>query len=896
MAGELHNPELSLSRRDFLSATAAAAAVLALAGCQTGPTEPSSSPRNSGGRSIGISPQAFERARARAEALVAQMTLAEKISQTGMAAPAIQRIGLPAYNYYSGEARHGLVRNGPVTSFPLPLALAATWNPDLIHRIYTAVSDEARAYNKKYAIGLSYYSPCVLNMDSDPRSGRCEEGLGEDPYLVSTIAAAMVRGMQGENPNYLKTTACAKYFICNNTGDDRTPVSTAVDPRSFWEYYTRPFRACVIHGDVFTVMSASSALNGAPCCADRFLLTDLLRRRWGFRGYVTSGCDAIAQMVVERHAVPTLHQAAALAMQAGCDLNCGDTYPQHLAKAVDLELVSQADISRAVTRLLTVRFLLGEFEPPEQVPYNSISIDVVDSPAHRALAVEAARQSLVLLKNENNFLPLNKSALKKVAVIGPLADQCRLGVYSGAPFVHISPLAGIAAALGVQIDHSEISAGDFVCTGGAGRPLHTEPSGEGNVDIGSIVNGDWLEFKPMDFTGKNEIVIRVASNTQGGVIEVHLDSLNGPLAATLQVPSTGGWQNWTNLAAPLYSLTGRHKVFFKFSGSNHLFNIEQFRLNPPSPQPPPRPGRPELVFEPGCGIREPKREEMFRKALDAARGADAVIMVCGIDQLTGGEGLDRKSLGLGGAQPELIRAVYQVNPKVVLVLSTNNSLAVNWEQEHLPAILAAVFAGQAQGTAIAAALFGDCNPGGKLPCTWYKSADQLGPFHNYNIFQDRTYMYLKEKPLYPFGYGLSYTTFQFGNLKISSPTLGPGETLSVSATITNTGRRAGAEVLQLYITPPPSGIQRPSRQLVGFRRVELQPAQSKTITFRLPYHEQAFWYWHEEQRRFVLEPGTAKLLIGNSSADIHLVGEVELCQAGWAGKRNPVAVESGMAG
>ncbi len=892
MAGDHHRPELSLNRRNFLSATAAAAAILALAGCQAGPTESSSSLANSGASSIGISSWAFERARARAEAIVAQMTPAEKIGQTGMAAPAIKRIGLPAYSYYSGEALHGLVRHGPVTSFPLPLALAATWNPDLVYRIYSAVSDEARAYNNKYAMGLSFYSPCVLNMDSDPRSGRSEEGLGEDPCLVSTLALAIVKGMQGENPDYLKTTACAKYFIGDHTRGDGTPVSAAVDPRSFWEYYTRPFHACVLQGDVFTVMGAARSLNGAPCCADRFLLTDLLRRRWGFRGYVTSACDAIAQMVVRRHDVPTLYQAAALAVQAGCDLNCGDTYQKHLARAVDLELVSEADISRAVTRLLTVRFLLGEFEPPERVSYNSISFDVVDSPPHRALAVEAARQSLVLLKNENNFLPLNKSALKKVAVIGPLADQCPLGGYSGAPFVHVSPLEGIAAALGMGIDHSEISAGGFIRTGGWGRPLHTEPSGEGNVDVGSILNGDWLEFKPMDFTGKNEIVIRVATDTPGGVIAVHLDRLHGPLVAKLQVPATGGWRNWTNVAAPLYGLTGRHKVFFKFSGSNHLFNVEQFRLNPPVPQP----GKPELVFAPGCGILEPKSEDMFRKAVDAAGGADAVIMVCGINQLTGGEGHDRKSLGLSGAQPELIRAIYQVNPEIVLVLSANNSLAVNWEQEHLPAILAAVFAGQAQGTAIAAALFGDDNPGGKLPCTWYKSADQLAPFHNYNIFQGRTYMYLKEKPLYPFGYGLSYTTFQFGNLKISSPALGPGETLHVSATVTNTGRCAGAEVAQLYIAPPLSKIKRPGRQLVGFRRLELQPVQSKTITFRLPYHEQAFWYWHEEQRRFVLEPGTAKLLIGNSSADIHLVGEVELKSAGGnagrAGEINSVAVES----
>ena len=874
---EQNHANTPLDRREFIAVAAAAGAVLAMAGCAQMPiANPDSRRERSDAQRIGPSPEAYKKAWNRAAALADQMTLAEKIAQTGISAPAIKRLGLPAYSYYSGEALHGLVRAAPVTSFPLPLAMACSWNPALARKVYTAVSDEARAYHKKENIGLSYYSPQTLNLHRDPRWGRCEEAPGEDPCLAGTWAVQVVLGMQGNDPNYLKTTACAKHFICNNTDDDRMEVSASVDARSFWEYYTRAYRACVTDAGVFTVMSAYNAVNGVPCSADRFLLTSLLRDRWGFRGYVTSDCDAVYNIYNPHHYVPTLHQAAALAMQAGCDLNCGDTYQKHLAKAVDLELLSEADISRAVTRLLTARCLLGLFDPPERVAYNRITFDVVDSPAHRALAVEAARQSLVLLKNDNNFLPLDKSALKKVAVIGPLAGF-HLGGYSGQPTVQISPLEGIAAALGAEIYYPEILAGSFIRSGGGKRAIQTAPSDERSVYVGFITNGSWLEFKPQDFTGKKEIVIRVASQTRGGSIEVRLESLHGPLAATLKVPPTGGWQNWTNVSAPLHGVTGEHKVFFKFSGNGlYLFNVEQFQLTPPPPPPSPQPGKPQLVYHPGCGIIEPKKEELFRKAVDAARDADMVIMVCGVNQSVDQEGQDRKTTGLTGAHHELIQACYAANPKTVLVLSSNNTVAVNWEQAHLPAIVAAIFAGQAQGTAIADVLFGDYNPGGKTCCTWYQSVEQLPPFHNYDIRKGRTYMYFEGKPLYPFGFGLSYTRFQMSDLKVSSDTLGPGGSITLTALIQNIGQRRGAEVVQFYITAPKSPVQRPIKQLVGFQRVELAPGESKSVSFHLSFLEQALWYWHEAQRKFVLAPGELHLLIGSSSADIHLRATVQL--------------------
>ncbi|MGC9261529.1 MAG: glycoside hydrolase family 3 C-terminal domain-containing protein, partial [Phycisphaerae bacterium] len=672
-----------------------------------------------------------------------------------------------------------------------------------------------------------------------------------------------------------------------------------VNPRNYWEYYTRAYRTCVLDADVFTFMSAYSAINGIPCTADRFLLTSLLRDRWGFRGYVTSDCDSVAVIFNSHHYVPTLHQAAALAMQAGCDLNCQDTMPTYLGKAVGDELVSEADISRAITRLLTVRVLFGEFDSPESVPYNTISFDVVDSPAHRELALDAARQSIVLLKNDNNFLPLQKSALKTVAVIGPTAGQCHLGGYSGSPFLHISPYAGIAEALGAKIYKTREHVWPDQLAG-MSSGVGTQSSSEGGMNIDWIGDGAWVEYKPQDFTSKTHIAVRVASPVSGTVIAVHIDTLNGPQIATINVPNSGGFQNWTTVSAPIRPTIGPHKVFFKFSGnSGTICNVEWFQLQPmvAARKPQPKPGQPVVVFKPGCSVQGPKDEKMFAEAVEAAKNADVVIMVCGVDQSVDAEAHDRKDITLTGVQHELIQACYKANAKTMLVISSNNTVAVNWEQEHLPAIVSAIFAGQAQGTAIADVLFGNYNPGGKTCCTWYKSVDQLPPFHNYDIMKGRTYMYFEGEPLYPFGYGLSYTTFKFSGFKISSDSLAAGGEIKISAVITNTGKRSGTEVAQFYITAPKSPVKRPIKQLVGFQRVELKPGESRRVTFTLPYNEQALWYWHEDLRKFVLQPGTLKLMIGGSSAAIHLTGQVNIqaCTDGTIGgpeTLNTVAAKS----
>ena len=906
----------NVNRREFMARTAAVGSAAVLAGRASRSTaQPQLSAAKDGADRVGISEAAYKKAWNRAEVMVAKMTLAEKISQTGGAnnlgyVPAIKRLGIPAYNYYSGEALHGLVGEG-ATGFPLPLAMGCSWNPELVRRVFSAVSDEARAYHRKYNQGLNYYSPPTLNIHRDPRWGRCGEVYGEDPCHLSTFAADVIRGFQGDDSNYLKAVACAKHFICNNTDDDRYGVSASVNPRNFWEYYTRAFRAAVMDGDVFAVMAAYNAVNGVPCPADRFLLTSLLRDRWSFRGYVASDCDAVACIYNPHHYVPTLHQAAALAMQAGCDFNCGDTMPQHLGKAVADELVSEADISRAVERALTTRFLLGEFDPPSQVPYSKIGFDVVNCPAHQKLALEMARQSIVLLKNNGRFLPLDKSACRKVAIIGPLAHYHAGNYGNTSPGVRISVLDGLANEFGESVGvqrHWAVSAARMSVG------PQSQPSSEAGTDVGWISNGAWLEFMPQNLEGVKEFKFRVASPALGGHIEVHLGSLKNPPVARAEVPVTGGFQKWITVQAPVGKpLSGTHRIVLKFIGAPGpaLFNLEWYEV---TPNPKPQPGKAYLVYEPGCGILGPKDDQLFNRAVNAAREADLVIMVCGINQSVDREYHDRKTTDLTGVQHELIKACFNANPKTVLVLNTNNTVAINWEQANLPAIVGTIFAGQAQGTAIADVLFGNYNPGGKTCCTWYKSVDQLPSFHDYDIIPNgqnqplksgqvsgRTYMYFEGEPLYPFGYGLSYTTFKFNGFKISSDSLAAGGEIKVSAAITNTGKRSGAEVAQFYITAPKSRVKRPIKQLVGFQRVELKPGESRRVTFTLPYNEQALWYWHEDLRKFVLQPGTLKLMIGSSSADIHLTGRVSLqaCTDGPLGgpeTLNTVAVKSVVSG
>lgn len=836
----------------------------------------------------GISAEHFEAARARAAKIVAKMTLQEKISQFGVRVPAIPRLELPAFEYYANEALHGLMHIGPVTAFPQPLALGSSWNRSLIHRVFEAVSDEIWAWHKKSGQGLAMFSPPTVNMGTrDPRWGRIAENYSEDPYQVGQMAIQTVRGMQGDHPKYLKTIACAKHYIGNDTEDDRHSMSASVDARSFWEYYTRGFEACVRDANVFTVMSSYNALNGIPTSSSSFLLTDVLRERWGFRGYVVTDCDAIADICRAHHFVPNYVEASALAVNAGCDINCGRTLQKYLEQAVSEMLVSESVLNQSLIRSITGRVLLGNLDPLDQSPYSSISEDCLNSKAHQELAREAARQSIVLFKNENHTLPLDKNRLKKIAVIGPMAYACHLGNYSGSPWFRVSPLQGIRNAFGITTPASyEKSASEFIHLGAGpqGTPWpqwFNKPQqgwcSEGGECLENNGQGSWASYEKLYFTGATEFQARIASDSHDGQIEVHLDSLDGPIVSTIRVPNTGGLQNWIDVSAPLKRVEGEHEVYLRFGTEpNATISLQSFRLSPKGQVPPAPSAAVEVTYAMGCSVEGTDDGAHISGAARMAKEADVALVFVGADQQTDTEGHDRRDIHLPGSQHELVKAVYEANPRTILVISSNCPVAVNWEQEHLPAIVGGIVLGEQQGNALADVLFGEYNPGGKTSVTWYRRIEDLPDFHDYNIREGRTYMYFRGDPLYPFGHGLSYTKFEYKDLRISSKTLNPGKTITISVDVTNQGSREGDEVVQVYVHVNGGTVIRPLQQLVAFDRIHLKASETRTLTFDLPHDHQALSYWSEDQYAFVVDTGTVDVMVGASSRDIRLRGNIRL--------------------
>jgi beta-glucosidase len=824
----------------------------------------------------GIATEYFESARKRATEMVGKLTLAEKIPQFGHSAPAIPRVGLPAFKYYGSEALHGLIHNGPITTFPLPLAMGCSWNRSLVHRVFTAVSDEIWAWHKKDGQSLAMFSPPTVNMGTrDPRWGRIGENYSEDPCLVGQMAIYTIHGMQGQDSRYLKTIACAKHFIANDTDDDREVTSATVDPRSFWEYYSRGFEACVRDGHVFTVMSSYNSMNGIPTSASRFLLTDLLRKRWGFRGYVVSDCDAIGDIFSPHHFAGSYAEASAHAINAGGSINCGDTLGKHLGEAVDQMLISEAALDQALIRAFTGRVLLGEFDPPEQIPYNATPLSCLESAEHRELAREAARQSIVLFKNHDNTLPLDKGRIKKIAVIGPMADVCHLGDYSGLPTLRISPLRGINEYLGIaRAPTYRLRASDVVNNAGT---QHLKDCIEGGEYLAYTVNDSWASFPKMLFDGATRFHARVGTLTAGGSMEVHIDSLSGPVIATLKIANTGGWQTWVNVNAPMTTVTGEHEVYLRFVGDpGKLFNLESFHLTPAKPFAGQASAATQVTYAMGCSVLGEKDPVQFAEAVNIAREAEVALVFVGADAQVSSEAHDRSYINLPGAQPELVQAIHAVNPQTILVISSCCPVAVNWEQDNLPAIVGGLFLGEEQGTALAEVLFGDYNPGGKLSTTWYRRVEDLPDFHDYNVRNGRTYMYFRGIPLYPFGHGLSYTAFRYKDIRVSDNTLKRAGKVTVSFDVTNSGSREGDEIVQLYVRFPEAKVERPIKQLADFDRVHLKAGETKSVSFDLPYEHQALRCWDEAKYEFVVEPGPLEVMVGASSADIRLKEELQL--------------------
>lgn len=811
----------------------------------------------------------------RVDDLISRMTLEEKVSQMMNAATPVERLGIPAYDWWN-EGLHGVARAGYATVFPQAIGLAATWDEELIHSVADVTSTEARAKHHEFARkdergrykGLTFWSPNI-NIFRDPRWGRGQETFGEDPFLTSSLGVAFVKGLQGDDPRYLKVAATPKHYAVHSGPEpERHGFDAKAFERDLRETYLPAFRATVTEGRAASVMCAYNRTNGEPCCASKRLLTDILRKEWGFAGYVVSDCGAIDDIHRGHRFTDSEAKASAISVKAGTDLTCGKEYTS-LIEAVKKGLISEAEIDTALGRLMAARFRLGMFDPPEMVAYARIPFSENDTPAHRELSLKAAHKSIVLLKNENNTLPLKKG-LKTIAVIGPNADapEVLLGNYNGQPSKSVTPLKGIREkaepatkvvyALGATLTGEAVApvpASALAMDGKAGfkgeyfnnKELRGQPA---LVRTDEQVNFDWSRGRPAPQVNDDGFSVRWTGKfvpSESGKYKLGATADDGVRVYLDGKLLVDDWKNDSvrtvmkevNLeAGRAYDLRIEYYDNIRDAIVKFVWSLPRFA------------------------------ERLIDEAVGAARQADAVIMVLGIAPALEGEemkvdvegfrGGDRTDISLPKAQERLLKAVTATGKPAVLVLLNGSALAVNWADENVSAILDAWYPGQEGGTALADVLFGDYNPGGRLPVTFYKSVAQLPPFEDYKM-EGRTYRYFRGEPLYPFGFGLSYTKFKYDDLKLSADKVKAGEGIRVSVSVQNVGDRAGDEVVQLYVTDVAASVPVPIRSLAGIKRISLKPKERQTISFTLTPKQMSII---DDTGKRVIEPGEFMVSIG----------------------------------
>ncbi|WP_243040425.1 glycoside hydrolase family 3 protein [Dyella sedimenti] len=836
----------------------------------------------------------------RAADLVARMTLDEKVSQMQNTAPAIPRLGVPAYDWWN-EALHGVARAGQSTVFPQAIGLAATFDTGLMGEVSNAISDEARAKHNEFLRrgmhgryeGLTFWSPNI-NIFRDPRWGRGQETYGEDPFLTSRMGVTFVRGLQGDDPVYRKLDATAKHFAVHSGPEsERHRFDVHPSERDLYETYLPAFQALVQEAKVDAVMGAYNRVDGESASASQRLLEDILRRDWGFDGYVVSDCDAVEDIYLHHKIVATAAQAAALAVKHGDDLNCGRTYAA-LVAAVHQGLVSEAEIDTSLKRLMLARFRLGMFDPPEKVRWAQIPYAVNQSPAHDALARRAAQESIVLLKNDG-ILPLSH-ALRRVAVIGPTADDVTalLGNYHGTPAAPVTILQGIREALPqAQVSYAQ---GAPLVEGFGGRGTGT-PIGAAYLRPAADAAEHGLKGEYFQGTDFHATPVLTRVDAKIGFQWDHAtptDDLvaQGELPAERALHGNDFSVRWTGQLLP--PVSGRYELGAVASDGYRLYVDGQLLLDAWQAGVP-HASSAFIQLEAGKAYdlrleyakgehnadvrlawRLPGAKPPFEEALDAARHADAVVFVGGLTSDVEGEemtvnypgfaGGDRTDLRLPASQEKLLEALHATGKPVVLVLTSGSALAIDWAQRHIPGIVLAWYPGQRGGNAVADVLFGDANPGGRLPVTFYKAGEKLPAFDDYRM-QGRTYRYFGGKPLYPFGYGLSYTRFGYADLALDRASVGGKDPLTVSVTVKNTGQRAGDEVVQLYLRPLHPSRPRAIKELRGFQRIHLQPGEERRVSFEIS-PERDLRYYDEQRHAYAVDPGRYEAQVGASSANI----------------------------
>lgn len=816
----------------------------------------------------------------RARDLLSRMSVDEKIKLLYATSPANERLGIPKY-YMGNEALHGVIRPGHFTVFPQAIGLASTWNPQLINEISTAISDEARGRWNALNQGadqrewftdlLVFWSPTV-NMARDPRWGRTPETYGEDPFLSGIIGTEFVKGLQGDDPRYLKIVATPKHFATNNEEHNRFSCNVRVNERNLREYYLPAFEMLVKDGKARSIMSAYPAINDVPCSANPWLLNKVLRDDWGFDGYVVSDCGAPSMLVWAHNYVKTKEAAATLAIKSGLDVECGDdVFAYALKNAYNMGMVNDADIDSAAYRVLKARIDLGMLDPSDANPYKHIPESVVGCEKHQQLALEAARQSIVLLKNDKNMLPLNPKKIKKIAVVGNNADRAEFGDYSGLSVIEpVSVLKGIrnyAEPLGIEVVHApwksaadglEIIQGDNFPNGlKAEYYFNTNFEGDPKVRQESWVNFEPANQAPDPFIPVTNYSVRwsgVLRPTVSGDYDFCLTSDQGArliIDGQTIIDAWGGHAAQNDFGHMRLEAGKDYNMVVEFYDTRD-YTVCRLQWKVPS---------------------QPKatRMELYGNAGEAARDADLVIAVMGINKGIEREGQDRSEITLPADQREFLQEIHKVNPNLVTVLVAGSSLALTDENETLPAIVNAWYPGESGGTAVAEVLFGEYNPAGRLPLTYYKSMEDLPAFDDYDITKGRTYQYFTGDVLYPFGYGLSYTKFDYRDLSLEDA----GDVVNVTFTLRNSGRRDGDEVAQVYVKlPAQDGRVMPLKELKGFERVSLPKGKKQKVT--IPVRKDLLRFWDENQGKFITPAGTYTFMVGGNSASLPVSAEITL--------------------
>jgi beta-glucosidase len=785
----------------------------------------------------------------RVDDLLARLTLDEKTALLHQHQPPIHRLGLDAFRTGT-EALHGVAWLGPATVFPQAIGLATSWNPDLVRAVGAAVGDEVRIFHRKdpAGVGLNVWAP-VVNPLRDPRWGRNEEGYAEDPWLTGVIATAFGHGLAGDDPAYLKTAPTLKHFLAYNNETDRCTTSSNLPPRVLHDYELPAFRAPIESGAAVAVMPSYNLVNGRPAHLSP-LINDTLRTWTADDVLVVSDAYAPGNLFGLQEYHPDGPTAYAAALKAGVDSftqDDSDSAPtiERLTEALDRGLITAADIDTAVRRVLAIRFRLGEFDPPELDPYRSLEPDLVNCPVHRQLAQDAARQAIVLLKHERQVLPLTASAIKRIAVLGPLAGRLAEDWYAGTLPYQITALDGIVERLGPErVEYCEgvdritlrVAGSSSYLAIGADAVLRTEAE-PGEFDL-----FDW---------GGDACALRSVRN--GRHLTVTDD---GELVA--DQPGPNGWE--VKQTFRLVQLSDAVVV-------QHLHSGRYLRVDAAGAV---------TLSDHGTGFELDVVIDGAARAAEVAARADVALVVVGNHPLVNGrETEDRASLDLPGAQDRLTRQVHAANSRTVLVMSSSYPFAIGWAQQHLPAILWSAHGGQEYGRALADVLFGDADPAGRLTQTWYHSAADLPDLLDYDIIAtDATYLYYRGTPLYPFGHGLSYTTFAYGDLHLSSPSIAADGDVRVTFTVTNTGSRPGREVVQLYTHQQRSRVKQPLRQLRGFRRVSLMPGESVEVELTVAAID--LGYWDVTRDRHCVETARHSVLVGRSCTDLRLAATLDV--------------------